>query len=452
MKVFHHPPPRVLFKKAKYPSRITEYRPELANHFVDRGARSRPHQIPYEGAGDAFHTFQVAGPTEGVILRSGEVLAIVNNSGGVAPGLNPINRGIFLTLNHVYRVPDGPRGGIWGVKSGYPTLEQEPWVLGEDYVTLLYRMVRGIHREGGTILTTDRGDEINATKVVRNLLGHGINMVFTVGGDGTQLGAIALYKEIQRHRLPISVIHLPKTVDCDLPLVDKTFGFDTAVNAVAENLWPGHVEAANSARYGIWIKGVMGRASGELAVAAAVQNGDVDVLLIPEVPVKFEGPDGLFSWLIRELPEKKHFLIAVAEGVSEKIFEPTHRDLSGNLRYPPIWTYLHEGVEKHLRRANWQGRAPRIRCSEPYIEARGVPPSGADMVYCHRLASNAVHAAFSGYTGVMVSEWQGESVLVPMEFAAQYTRRFDASSELWRQFLEMSGPRPYYTDAWEKVG
>ena len=448
MRVTHHQSPRVM-QKAKYRSPFLA-QPEYQALFVARGARSRPNQIPYDGAGDIFHTFELAGPSKGIIHQPSRVRALILNCGGLCPGFNAINWGLFRALNHVYKVPDGPDGGIWGKRHGYKYMDRNQWNLGRDYIEMRYSTVRGIQNTGGTILGTDRA-KWDAVKAVENLVKNKINMVFVVGGDGTQRGAIALQAEILRRRLPISVIHLPKTVDGDLPLVDETFGFRTAVDMAARDLEKAHIEASQASEYGIWVQSVMGRGSGQLTVAAAVRNADADVVLIPEVPVKLEGSNGLFSWLLQELPNKGHFVIAVAEGVSEKIFEPIGYDESGNPKYPKIEDYLakraREFFEKH-----WESTLPRIYGSDPDFTARSGPPVGVDIVYCHQLASNAVHAAFGGYTGVMISKWQGGSVLVPMELAAQYQRRFDPSSELWRQALEIIGPRPYYTEAWAKVG
>ena len=111
---------------------------------------------------------------------------------------------------------------------------------------------------------------------------------FFIGGDGTQRGAHAIVEEIAKHHLPISVIGVPKTIDNDLNFMDKTFGFETAVEAAAPIIGCAHNEA-KAAYNGIGLVKLMGRDSGFIAATSALANSVVNFCLIPEVQFELEG-------------------------------------------------------------------------------------------------------------------------------------------------------------------
>ena len=116
---------------------------------------------------------------------------------------------------------------------------------------------------------------------------HGIDILFCIGGDGTLRGAHAISLECQRRDLPISVLGVPKTVDNDVPWVDKTFGFDTAVEVARLAVDAAHSEA-RGARNGVGIVKLMGRDAGFIAAAASIASHDVNYCLVPEVPFRLE--------------------------------------------------------------------------------------------------------------------------------------------------------------------
>ena len=70
-----------------------------------------------------------------------------------------------------------------------------------------------------------------------------INILFCIGGDGTLCGARDIAAEVRRRKQPISIIGIPKTIDNDLNLVDRTFGFETAVLSSCNNITSAHTEA-----------------------------------------------------------------------------------------------------------------------------------------------------------------------------------------------------------------
>ena len=71
----------------------------------------------------------------------------------------------------------------------------------------------------------------------------GVDILFTIGGDGTLKGASAMAAEIERRGLRKSVIGIPKTIDNDIEYLDKSFGFETAFAKAVEAVSCAHVEA-----------------------------------------------------------------------------------------------------------------------------------------------------------------------------------------------------------------
>jgi 6-phosphofructokinase 1 len=126
--------------------------------------------------------------------------------GGLCPGLNNVIRSLFLELHHHYGVKEvlGFRGGYQGLAPAGP----EPIVLTAEFVD-------DIHREGGTVLGTSRGP-VDTCLAVKNLIRREVDILFTIGGDGTQRGGNELYQESKRRGHNLAVVGLPKTVDNDV--------------------------------------------------------------------------------------------------------------------------------------------------------------------------------------------------------------------------------------------
>ncbi len=103
-------------------------------------------------------------------------------------------------------------------------------------------VVSEIHEFGGTILGSSRGHQ-PVEEIVDSLERLNINILFMIGGDGTMKAARAIFQEIKKRNLKISVIGVPKTIDNDIHLVSKTFGFDTAVEKATEAIRCAHTEA-----------------------------------------------------------------------------------------------------------------------------------------------------------------------------------------------------------------
>ena len=162
-----------------------------------------------------------------------------------------------------------------------------------------------------------------------------VDIFFCIGGDGTMRATELITEEILKRNLEISVIGIPKTIDNDLNLVDKTFGFDTAISEAVHAIDCAHVEAKGSPM-GIGLVKLMGRQSGHIAVHAALAQNDANFVLIPEVSFDLYGEKGFLKALEKRLRQRKHCVILAAEGAGQEFFRreegKIETDASGNLR------------------------------------------------------------------------------------------------------------------------
>ena len=185
-----------------------------------------------------------------------------------------------------------------------------------------------VQDRGGSIVGCGRGGG-DVPKIVDSIERQGINMVFVIGGNGSHAGANAISAECASRGLKVSVVGIPKTIDNDILHIDKTFGFDTAVEEAQKAIKAAAVEA-KSALNGVGVVKLMGRQSGFIAMHAALASGSVDVCLIPEVPFAMEGPDGVVEHVKNLLATQGHAVICLAEGAGQEYVQETGTDAGGN--------------------------------------------------------------------------------------------------------------------------
>lgn len=130
------------------------------------------------------------------------------------------------------------------------------------------------------MLGSSRGG-FDADQMIKALLSRGINQLYVIGGDGTQRGVHVLHEEIKKRKLEIAVIGVPKTIDNDIPIIDKSFGFETSVSESIRAIRSAYVESVG-VEHGIGLVRLMGRDAGFIAMEATNASRDVDVCLIPE--------------------------------------------------------------------------------------------------------------------------------------------------------------------------
>jgi 6-phosphofructokinase 1 len=386
--------------------------------------------------GKKLITFEEAGPRECVFFDPDMVTAAVVTCGGLCPGLNDVIRSIVHELYFMYGVRQ-----IKGVRYGYAGLNP---ISGWPMIDLTPDVVRYIHEDGGSFLGSSRGPQ-PVDLMVNTLEKENIDILFTIGGDGTLRGAQAIHEEIEKRGLPISIIGVPKTIDNDIDLLSRTFGFDTAVSEAVEAIRCAHTEAQALVN-GIGIVKLMGRHSGFVAASAAVAQADANFVLVPEVPFELEGPKAFLSALEKRLQKRHHALIVVAEGAGQNLFEEDlGTDASGNRRLGDIGLLLKKKIGDHFKQKNM---GVSIKYIDPSYIIRSVPANPNDCIFCVFLGQSAVHAGMAGKTGMLVGSWNNLFIHIPIQSVVRRRKHIDLQGNLWRSVLESTGqPERMVNDA-----
>jgi 6-phosphofructokinase 1 len=375
-----------------------------------------------------------AGPREHIFFEPAKTHAAIVTCGGLCPGLNNVIRATVMTLWYRYGVRH-----ISGVPYGFRGLLPESTL---PVRPLTPQIVSDIHRQGGTILGSSRGGGDRTREIVDRMEELKIDILFAVGGDGTQKGALRLADEIARRGKRMAVVGIPKTIDNDLSFVERSFGFETAVSQAVLAVQAAHTEA-RGAIDGVGIVKVMGRESGFIAAHTALASNDVNFVLVPEVPFDIEGPNGLLANLEKRLNIRDHAVVLVAEGAGQHLVEAFGTDASGNKKLGDIGAYLAQRANAYFKE---KAREVTVKYIDPSYIIRAHEANPTDSVYCARLGANAVHAAMSGRTGCVVGLVNHRLVHVPIELATQYRNRVKVDSPLWRDVLETTG-QPRLTNA-----
>jgi len=277
--------------------------------------------------------------------------------------------------------------------------------------------------------------------MVETLARLGVSLLFVIGGDGSLRGAAAIADEADRRGLALSVIGVPKTIDNDIPFLDQSFGFQTAFTQATESIKSAHTEASSTPG-GVGLVKLMGRHSGFIACYAALASHDVDFVLIPEVPFRFDGPGGFIARLRERVRRQGHAVIVAAEGAGQELFDYDGAvDASGNARLADVGALLRERIAAGFAAA---GEEVTVRYVDPGYAIRSVPANPHDSVYCVRLAHYAVHAAMAGRTETLIGRWRGRFVHIPMALAIRQRNTVDPHGDLWGSVLEATGqPRTF---------
>lgn len=372
--------------------------------------------------------FEKAGPREKLFFDPAKSKAAIVTCGGLCPGLNNVIRNLFYTLHDNYGVP-----AVLGIRHGYQGLNPNE---GLPPLELTHAIVESIHHQGGTILGTSRGPQ-EPRVTVDFLESQGVNMLFTIGGDGTQKGAHAIAAEIDRRGTKIAVVGIPKTIDNDIKYVYRTFGFLTAVAEAERVIDRAHVEAKSVPR-GVGLVKLMGREAGFIAAAATIASGEVNFTLIPEVDFQLAGDQGLLAKLGRRLDARGHALVVVAEGAGQCLLpDCAEQDKSGNRMLSDIGLHLKQTITDHFKQPDQQPIG--MKYFDPSYYIRSAPANAADSLLTEELARNAAHAALAGKTDLLIGLWNGRAVHVPLETSSGQIKRVDPELELWAAVLATTG-------------
>ncbi len=376
---------------------------------------------PYQERG----LLQKAGPRERIFFPPSHVHAAIVTCGGLCPGLNDVIRAITRCLWYRYGVRriSGIRFGYQGLvpKNNIPTMDLNPDVVDD------------IHKIGGTVLGSSRGGGKQTEDIVDTLQRLNINMLFTIGGDGTQKGALAIAEEVERRNLKIAVVGIPKTIDNDLAFIQRSFGFETAVAEATGAVAAAHSEA-HSAINGVGLVQLMGRDAGFIAAHTALASHDANFVLVPEVPFDLEGPMGLFAVLKARLERRNHAVIIVAEGAGQELLDVrSTTDASGNPKLGDIGVFLKQKIVEHFDSI---GMSINLKYIDPSYIIRAAVAAPTDSLYCSRLGNNAAHAAMAGKTKIVISQVNNVFVHIPIPVTVHERNRINPESSLWRDVIE----------------
>ncbi|XP_039130671.1 ATP-dependent 6-phosphofructokinase 2 [Dioscorea cayenensis subsp. rotundata] len=372
--------------------------------------------------GDPIIAYHRAGPRRMIHFPPLIVRAAIVTCGGLCPGLNTVIRELVVGLWEIYGVRD-----IFGVAAGYRGFySSEP-------IRLEPKMVDSWHKRGGTALATSRGG-FDLEKIVDAIEKQGFNQVYVIGGDGTMRGAVKIFHEIQRRKLDVSITGIPKTVDNDIGIIDRSFGFQTAVEMALQAINAAHVEA-ESAVNGIGLVKLMGRSTGHIALHATLSSRDVDCCLIPENDFYLEGRGGLFEFLDQRLKKNGHAVIVVAEGAGQDKIPRTDaqkedKDESGNLVFLDVGVWLKSELNSWWAQEH-PGELFTVKYIDPTYMIRAVPANAIDNMYCTLLAHSAIHGVMAGYTGFVPGPVNGNYAYIPVEEVAAAKNIVDTKDHKW---------------------
>jgi 6-phosphofructokinase 1 len=379
-------------------------------------------------AGQTPLSFETAGPRCDIFFDPSKLRAALVTCGGLCPGLNDIIRSIVLELVYGYGVRN-----IYGIQFG---LEGFVPKYGHDIIDLTPKYVANIHQRGGSVLGSSRGPQ-DIDEIVDCVERMNIGLLFMIGGDGTLSAATRIAETILKRNLKIGVVGVPKTIDNDIHMISRSFGFDTAVDVATNAIRGAHNEAEGYPN-GIGLIKLMGRHSGFIAATAVLAQQDVNFVLIPEVEFDLAGPNGLLEAVEQRINERGHAVIVVAEGAGQKFFtdDNTERDASGNIKLKDIGVFLKEALTSHFKT---RGINISIKYIDPSYMIRSLPANTNDRVFCNFLGRNAVHAGMAGKTDLLIGYWNSCFVHVPLVTVAGKRKKIDPLGSLWRSALEATG-------------
>jgi 6-phosphofructokinase 1 len=377
--------------------------------------------------------FEKAGARDRIFFDPRSVRAAIATCGGLCPGLNNVIRSIVLQLTHGYGVNNDVVGIPYGYLGTNPASGLVPHKLRAESVA-------DIHKQGGTILGSSR-EKVDPEVAVSYLQRLGINVLFTIGGDGTLKGAHLIHKEAERRGYPLAVIGIPKTIDNDIPFVWRSFGYFTALEKAREVIDFAHNEAKGHLN-GVGLVRLMGRSAGFIAAGATLASQEVNFTLIPEIPFRLEGPTGFLAALRRRLHDRHHAVVVVAEGAGQEMVpdEPRYQT-AGAGGFKNVGLFLLEAI----RRDCAQNQFPvDVKYFDPAYQIRSAPANSEDSLLCDQLARQAVHAAMAGKTDTLIGLWYNISTHVPIELVVGNHKRIKESNDIWRSVLQTTGQPPRF--------
>lgn len=322
----------------------------------------------------------------------------VLTGGGDCPGLNAVIRAVTKSLIHQCGAE------VLGIEDGFLGLmERRVRPLGWDDVS-------GILATGGTILGTSNTAspfdwrQQDLSQQVRDYAKElALDGLVVIGGDGTMTIA---------HWLGIPAVGVPKTIDNDIALNERSFGFDTAVATVTEAL--GRVQTTGQSHGRVMIVETMGRYAGWIALEAGVA-GAADVILLPEIPYDL---DAVIAVCREREARRRATLICIAEGAA-----PVGGGLTVHERVEGGGDSVRLGGVAHVLRAQLQPHVKsEVRATVLGHVQRGGSPTAFDRVLATQYGHHATTLVRAGRWNEMVALQAGRLASVPLSAVAGQVR------------------------------
>ncbi len=345
-------------------------------------------------------------------------LAIVCG-GGPAPGINSVISSVTI---------EAKKSGweVYGIYDGFANLGKRD----KKIIPLTIDMVSRIHDDGGSILRVSRfnptKNEESLRNVVETLIELGVTHLVTLGGDDTAYTASRIADYAKNNLgLDINFVHVPKTIDNDLPLPDgiPTFGYETA-RALGAQIVTNLMEDAKTT--GKWFLVVaMGRVAGHLALGIGKSAGATITLIPEELPLNEKVPislvvDILTGAIIKRLAAGRNYGVAVtAEGLIEKICiedletaDCLEYDEHGHICYAEI-NFSDVLKKKLLLNLSSLGIKMTVNNKEVGYEVRCAPPNAFDIEYTRNLGYAAFDFLRKGGTNAIITIQNNTIVPIP---------------------------------------
>jgi len=339
--------------------------------------------------------------------------------GGPAPGINSVISSVTIeAINNGW--------AVLGILDGFSHLAKGV----KQVVPLTINMVSRIHLDGGSILRTSRfnptKDENLLRTAITTLIDLGVTHLVTIGGDDTAYSAyrVSAYAK-EKLGIDFQVVHVPKTIDNDLPLPEgiPTFGFETARSLGAQLVSNLMEDAKTTGRWFFVV--AMGRTAGHLALGIGKSAG-ASVTVIPEEfgPGKIKMQylvDILVGSIIKRLAAGRDYGVAIiGEGLFEKIehdsamLEAIGRDDHGHIRLGEVdfSNLIKQAVMAKLAEL---GVKMSVVDKEIGYEVRCAQPNSFDIEYTRNLGYGAFEFLAQGGTGALVTVQNNQIVPIPLE-------------------------------------
>jgi 6-phosphofructokinase 1 len=335
--------------------------------------------------------------------------------GGPAPGINGVISSATIEAINEGKTVVGIMGGFNSLFEGHRNCAM-PLSIDE---------VSRIHMQGGSILRTSRQYPEKAKEKFETLMATlkhiGIKYLITVGGEGTLFMASWIDREA---RGSIHVVHVPKTIDNDIPLPGgyPTFGYETARHWGVEIVKNIMEDAKSTGRW--YFITTMGRHAGHLALGIGKAAGATLTLIAEEFKeekISFRKvSDILTGSIIKRLSMgRDHGVAILAEGIAERfdceelcLYEPLERDETGRVRLSEIQLGR---ILKNFVRQSLDEMGIKITIVDKNIgyELRAAAPIPFDEEYTRNLGYGAVRYLLRGGSGAMIVFDEGRLRPIP---------------------------------------